>query len=250
MLRLGIDVDGVLADFRTCFRALAASELGSRGGVDVETDLSTEDIERLWKAVARAANWWVDLPPYEPEQIARLYGLARNGRWEVFFMTSRPPSGGDSVQLQTQVWLEQYGFYMPTVLTAPAGARGELARALRIHLLIDDHLVNCMEIVGASNAKVIHMARGTPDNDRRVQAEARGIAVVSTLAEAIDAIERLHQLLATRQGRLMRLSDWFLPKRDAQDSRLPHDPRRRPASTSFSRVDEEGGGTKGEEKPR
>src|SRR5918994_7456962 len=179
MLRLGIDVDGVLADFRTAFHTLATSELGSRSG-DIEAELTKGDIERLWKAVARAANWWVDLPPYEPEQIARLYELSRKGRWEVFFLTSRPPSGGDTVQLQTQVWLERFGFYMPSVLTAPAGARGELARSLRIDLIVDDHLVNCMEIVGASNAKVLHMARGPLDEERRQQAEARGVGVVNT----------------------------------------------------------------------
>jgi len=223
MLRLGIDVDGVLADFRTSFRTLASKELGHRGGADVEAELSKGDIERLWKAVARVANWWVALPCYEPEQIARLYELSRNGRWEVFFMTSRPPSGGDTVQLQTQVWLEQHGFFLPSVLTAPAGARGELARSLRVDLIVDDHLVNCMEIVGASNAKVLHMARGTPDDARRQQAEARGIGVVSTLKEALDAVERLYQLLSSRQGRLVRLSDWFLPKR--AEPRLPYDPR-------------------------
>jgi hypothetical protein len=223
MLRLAIDVDGVLADFRASFRALAISELGPRRG-DIESELSKADIERLWKAVGRAANWWVALPAYEPDQIARLYELSREGRWEVFFMTSRPPSGGDTVQLQTQVWLEQHGFLMPSVLTAPAGARGELARALRIDVIIDDHLVNCMEIVGASNAKVIHMARGAADNARREQAEARGIGVVCTFGEALDAIVRLNEVFMTRQGRLLRLADWFMPKRD--DPRLPADPRR------------------------
>ena len=222
MLRLGFDVDGVLADFRSSFHSLAMKELGHAGG-EVEADLSKGDIERLWKAVARAPNWWADLPAYEPVQIARLYEISRQGRWEVFFMTSRPPSGGDTVQLQTQVWLERYGFYMPSVLTAPAGARGELARSLRIDLIIDDHLVNCVETVGASNSKVLHMARGEPDHPRRLQAESRGIGVVSTLAEALDAAERLSEILLSRQGRLVRLTDWFLPKRD--DARLPMDPR-------------------------
>jgi hypothetical protein len=222
MLRLGIDVDGVLADFRTSFRSLAMKELGHAAG-DVEAELSKADIERLWKAVGRAPNWWADLPAYEPEQIARLYEISRQGRWEVFFMTSRPPSGGDTVQLQTQVWLERHGFYLPSVLTAPAGARGELARSLRIDLVVDDHLLNCVETVGASNAKVLHMARGEPDQPRRLQAESRGIGVVSTLAEALDAAERLWEILSSRQGRLVRLTDWFLPKRD--DARLPHDPR-------------------------
>ena len=224
MLRLGMDVDGVLADFRASFRTLATGELGHKGSGDVEADLSKADIERLWKAVSRAPNWWADLPAYEPEQIARMYDLSRQGRWEVFFMTSRPPSAGDTVQLQTQVWLERHGFLMPSVLTAPAGARGELARALRIDLIVDDHLVNCMEIVGASNAKVLHMARGARDDTRRAQAEARGIGVVTTLGEALDAVQRLYDALTTRQGRLLRLADWFQPKRE--EPRLPHDPRR------------------------
>src|SRR5918993_1629699 len=184
MLRLGLDVDGVVADFRAAFHALAATELGRR---DVETELSKGDIERLWKAVARASNWWLDLAAYEPDQVARLYELARDQRWEVFFMTSRPPSAGDSVQLQTQVWLEKCGFYLPSVMTAPAGARGELARVLRLDLVVDDHLVNCMEIVGASNARVLHMARGEVDPARREQAESRGIGVGSTLSQALDA---------------------------------------------------------------
>src|SRR5687768_8784494 len=114
MLRFGIDVDGVLADFRAAFRSLATRELEHRSGGDVEKELSKGDIERLWKAVAREPNWWADLPAYESAQIARLYERARDGRWEVFFMTSRPPSAGDTVQLQTQVWLEQHGFYMPS----------------------------------------------------------------------------------------------------------------------------------------
>ena len=221
MLRLGLDVDGVLADFRAAFHALAASELGRR---DVESELSRGDIERLWKAVARASNWWLNLGAYEPAQVGRLYALSRAHRWEVFFMTSRPPSAGDSVQLQTQVWLENCGFYLPSVMTAPAGARGELARALRLDLVVDDHLVNCMEIVGASNARVLHMARGEVDPARREQAETRGIGVVSSLSEALDAVERLHEILLSRQGRLLRLSDWFSPRRE--ETPLPHDPRR------------------------
>ena len=226
MLRLGFDVDGVLADFRSAFHTLAVSELGDKRQSDLEANLSKGDIERLWKAVARVSNWWVELPAYEPDQIARLYALARRWRWEVFFMTSRPPSAGDTVQLQTQAWLERHGFYMPAVLTAPALARGEIARALRLDLIVDDHLVNCMEIVGASNSKVLHMSRQPVNAEQRDQAESRGIGVVATLSETLDAIERLHQVLVTRQGRLVRLSDWFSPRREPEDPVLPHDPRR------------------------
>jgi hypothetical protein len=225
MMRLGIDVDGVVADFRTAFRDLAQRELG-RAPDDAESELSRQDIERLWKSVAATSNWWLDVPPYEPDQIRRLYEHSRRGRWEVFFLTSRPVSGGDAVQLQTQVWLERFGFYLPSVFTTPAGARGETARALRLDLAIDDRMVNCLEIVSASNSKALLLTRDPLQEGARDSAEARGIGVVQSLSDALDAIERLEDLLTTRRGRLVRLYDWFTPKKDDRPT-LPMDPRNR-----------------------
>ena len=224
MLRLGIDVDGVVADFRNAFRALAERELGISAG-DVDADLSKPDVDRLWRSVAATTNWWLGVPVYEPDQIARLYSQSRRSRWEVFFMTSRPPSAGDSVQLQTQVWLEKHGFLLPSVLTVPAGARGELARSLRLDLALDDRIVNCLEIISASNSKAVMVVRGTGEPGTREAAEARGIGVVPTLRQALDAVERLDELLSPRRGRLVRLADWFQAKKDGPTR--PHDPRGR-----------------------
>lgn len=223
MLRLGIDVDGVIADFRAAFRGLAERELGITPD-DVEAELSKQEVEQLWRLVGNASNWWLDVPPYEPDQIARLYALARRGRWEIFFLTSRPASAGDTVQLQTQVWLERMGFLMPSVLTTPAGARGEVARSLRLDLAVDDRVVNCMEIISASNAKTVLVARDGADGKVRATAEARGVGVVTSFAEALDAIERLEELLVSRRGRLVRLSDWFQPRKGTSAT-LPYDPR-------------------------
>jgi hypothetical protein len=224
MLRLGIDVDGVVADFQSAFRALAERELGLPAS-DVETELSKSDVDRLWRVVADTTNWWLDVPAYEPDQIKRLYAQARTARWEMFFMTSRPPSAGDSVQLQTQVWLERHGYFLPSVLTTPSGARGEVARSLRLDLALDDRMVNCLEIISASNSKALMLLRPPAEPRAREAAEARGIGVVSSLAEALDAVERLAQLLTTRRGRLVRLADWFQAKKDGP--MLPHDPRGR-----------------------
>jgi len=224
MLRLGIDVDGVVADFQSAFRALAERELGLPAS-GVETELSKADVDRLWRVVADTTNWWLDVPAYEPDQIERLYAQARTARWEVFFMTSRPPSAGDSVQLQTQVWLERHGYFLPSVLTTPSGTRGEVARSLRLDLALDDRMVNCLEIISASNSKALMMLRPPAGPTAREAAEARGIGVVSSLTEALDSVERLAQLLTTRRGRLVRLADWFQPKKAGPT--LPHDPRAR-----------------------
>ena len=89
-----------------------------------------DDIDRVWNHIGRTSNWWMRLRAYEPGEIAKLYATARLHKWEVCFLTKRPGSAGDSVQFQTQWWLEQQGFYLPSVITVP-GSRGDLANALR-----------------------------------------------------------------------------------------------------------------------
>jgi hypothetical protein len=224
-LRIGIDMDGVLADFRSAFRATAKACLGH--AIDDPDDpgatrsLGQKDVNRVWEHVAQTSNWWMTLQPYEPEQIARLYSLARAAAWEIFFLTKRPPSAGDSVQFQTQCWIERYGFYLPAVLTVP-GSRGEAANALRLDLVIDDLTLNCIEVISASTAKAVLLLR-TDDEATKAHAINRGIGVVNTFDEALHVLERLHEVLTTRRGRLLRLADWFSPP--AKREPLPHNPR-------------------------
>jgi hypothetical protein len=226
-LRIGFDVDGVIADFRNAFRE-AARQCLRREVADAPTSASAEagealspaEIDRVWQYVARTTNWWMRVPPFEPDEIARLYSLARATRWEVFFLTKRPPSAGDAVQFQTQWWLEQQRFYLPSVVTVP-GSRGELANALRLDVVVDDQFLNCAEIIAASTTKTILMLR-RPDPDTERHACDRGIGVVSSLAEALPVLERLNDLLPARRGRLLRLADWFSPR---ADETLPQNPR-------------------------
>jgi hypothetical protein len=224
-LRIGIDVDGVLADFRTAFHKASRTTLGQRveplGDPSSTPALSPEDVKRVWETVARTPNWWMTLEPYEPDQIARLYSLTRAEGWEVFFLTNRPTSAGDSVQFQTQWWIERYGFYLPSVLTIP-GSRGEVANGLRLNLVVDDLLLNCIEVVSASTAKALLLLRS---GDKAVEKHAldRGIGVVPNLEGAVEIIQRLHAMLPSRSGRLLRLVDWFTPRPVAEP--LPLNPR-------------------------
>jgi hypothetical protein len=224
-LRIGIDVDGVLADFRSAFRKASKSSLGH--DIDEPEDpksaesLGQKDVKRVWEQIARTSNWWMTLRPYEPDQVARLYSLTRAAGWEVFFLTNRPASAGDTVQFQTQWWIERQGFYLPAVLTVP-GSRGEVANGLRLDLVIDDLMLNCVEVVSASTAKALLLLRNG-DKAAGKHAMDRGIGVVPNLAEALTVIERLHELLPTRRGRLLRLADWFMSAEEGDV--LPHNPR-------------------------
>jgi hypothetical protein len=224
-LRIGIDMDGVLADFRSAFHATARACLGQEmedaDDPAADRSLLERDVKRVWDRVARTPNWWMTLQPYEPEQIARLYALTRAAGWEIFFLTKRPSSAGDTVQFQTQSWIERYGFYLPAVLTVP-GSRGELANALRLDVVIDDLVLNCVEVISASTAKALLLLRHG-DAAAKAHALNRGIGVVSTFDEALGVLEQLQEVLPNRRGRLLRLADWFSPAKTGEP--LPHNPR-------------------------
>jgi hypothetical protein len=222
-LRLGIDVDGVLADFRTAFHQAARECLGRDIPLtpgDEKNTLSTPVVQRVWSYIGKTPNWWMRVPAYEPDAIANLYALARAGRWEICFLTKRPPSAGDAVQFQTQWWLEQHGFFLPSVVTVP-GSRGDLANAIRLDLVIDDQFVNCAEVIGASTTKALLMMR---DDDPALRKHAidRGVGVVSSLAEVGPVLEHVDELMRSTRGRLVRLSEWFTPR---APETLPRNPR-------------------------
>ena len=219
-LRVGIDLDGVVANFKSAFET-AASEAGvplPAGDAErASTDpLSSRDVKKIWDFVKRTPNWWVRLAPYEPAQIIRLYETARRLRWEVVFMTRRPSTAGDPVQFQSQWWLEQQGFFYPAVLTVP-GSRGELANALRLDVIVDDQIHNCVDVISASTAKAVLLHREARDPAVDEHAVSRGIGVVGSLEEALDVLDHLHGALRERRGRLQRLADWFVtpPKVEA-----------------------------------
>lgn len=226
-LRVGLDIDGVLADFRSAFRSAAGGLIDPTTPVgdadEADRALSESAIKLAWKEVSGTHNWWTTLRPYESAQIGRLYRLSRQHNWEVFFMTKRPPTRGETVQVQTQSWLEQHGFYLPAVVTVP-GSRGELANALRLDFVVDDQELNCVEVISASGAKALLMLRDASLTKLRDQAIDRGIGVVASLEEALTIFERVHDVLQQRRGRLLRLTDWFPTGRRGEEP-LPLYPR-------------------------
>ena len=224
-LRAGFDIDGVLADFRSAFEHVARHHLSGPLDPDrAEIDaLTNDEMKQIWARIMRTPNWWTSLMPFEPDQIRRLYGLVRANRWEVVFMTKRPATRGEPVQFQTQHWLEQQGFHYPAVVTVP-GSRGELVNALRLDIIVDDQLLNCVDVVTSSHTKALLLMR-EPEAQMEEQALARGIGVVRSLAGAIDAMVGLEEAQAAGKGRLQRLSDWFGPRRPDRIAATP-DPSR------------------------
>ena len=118
--------------------------------------------DAIWDAIQRTPDFWMTLKPIEEGAVRRIHALMLQHRWEVFFITQRPATDGDTVQRQTQRWLVKQGFDLPSVLVL-GGSRGAAAGALRLTYHVDDSAQNCLDVVSDSRAKPILIV---PDNDR------------------------------------------------------------------------------------
>lgn len=157
-----------------------------------ELHLTARQQNQLWDHVKKIENFWTTLPELEPGIIARIAKAAADRRWEVLFLTTRPPTAGELVQLQSQRWLEAHGFQYPSVFVVQR-SRGRIADALHLDAFVDDRPENCLDIAVESKAKVILVWHGDL-NDVPAGAKRLGIRPVSTITEALVLLEQLDDI--------------------------------------------------------
>jgi len=216
-VRIGVDLDGTLADLSAAFRAIettlfgvgAAPAASVDDGDPAEIEPSSDPVpdtttdrdplrdaarrrDRIWQVARATEDFWTSLQPIEPDVIPRLYELAVTRKWDVFFLTQRPRTAGDTVLRQTQRWLASHGFQMPSVLPL-AGSRGRAAAALELNFLIDDLPKNCLDVVADSDCRPILVVRGSDEAVQR-SAKSNRIPVVRSVSEALDLLEHPSRL--------------------------------------------------------
>jgi len=221
-LRIGCDLDGVLADMDAGLLRQAEALFGETmarrlqettesppadaepadAAAPTASDPSPENIpptvrlqmtsrqqQRLWRHIETIENFWEGLTEIEPGVIARLASIAAERRWEIIFLTRRPESAGATAQVQTQRWLESKGFTLPSVFVVQ-GSRGRIAAALALDIVIDDRPENCLDVVVDSKARAILVWREDPG---QLPAAARrlGIGVVKSVTECLDILTQI-----------------------------------------------------------
>lgn len=217
-LRIGFDMDGVLADFDSAFRRVEvrlfgkgeaghagepereeeAQEAAGRREAKTEEDVTKNRLagarktkrrrDRVWQLIQDTPNFWESLEPTDETAVRRIHALMLHHRWEVFFITQRPKTAGDTVQRQTQRWLVEQGFDLPSVLVL-GGSRGAAAGALRLDYHVDDSPQNCLDVIADSRAKTILIV---PDDDEATIASARklGVGTALSIGAALDILEQ------------------------------------------------------------
>ena len=232
MLRIGFDMDGVLADFDAAFRDVEVRLFGPADHIEggrpekeeesqtaPEPPVADEEAEAknravpprlqrrrrdsIWRTIQSTPNFWETLEPAEPSVVGRVHDLMLRHRWEVFFITQRPATEGETVQRQTQRWLVTQGFDLPSVLVI-GGSRGAAAGALRLNYHIDDSLQNCIDVISDSKARPILIV---PDGDEATVVSARslGIGTAASVSECLDILEKA-SLARSQPGLLQRIA--------------------------------------------
>lgn len=143
----------------------------------------------VWHAIEATENFWTTLNALESGAVRRLADLARRHRWEVFFLTQRPDTLGDTAQRQTQRWLADQGFDLPSVIVV-RGARGKVAAALELDYLVDDTQKNCVDVRADSTTTKIILVMPRDDLQSEKNARWLGIAVARSVSEALDLLEK------------------------------------------------------------
>jgi hypothetical protein len=204
-LRIGFDLDGVLADLDGALIRHSTELFGARAPADAAqdsaesspTDAGNAPVDRqreVWRHVGRIENFWEQLGEIETGATARLAALASERRWEIIFLTKRHKTMGVTAQLQSQRWLERMGFPYPSVFIVRR-SRGAIAAALGLDAVVDDRPENCVDVAVDSSARSILVMRGAevaPAAARKLD-----ISLVRSVEEAcrllIDLDTRLHK---------------------------------------------------------
>jgi 5'(3')-deoxyribonucleotidase len=218
-LRIGIDMDGTLADLSSAYAEiedrLFGPELAEHERPAPELREAEQHVEddapvaatigdnprvvqrrsggggsrhrdRVWRAIEGTPNFWTTLKPLEEGVIERLYQLTCEHNWEVFFITQRPATAGGTVQWQTHTWLVDQGFTTPSVIPL-SGGRGKCAAAIQLDYLIDDTPQNCVDVLADSSTRSILLV-DVDDALAEKSARRLGIGTARNMSEVLDLL--------------------------------------------------------------
>lgn len=186
-MRIGIDIDGVLADFYSAYERLCIEVEGvDHFGVHrfpqeypctwnwpEHYGYSDATVKEVWRRIKTSRDFWAKLTTLP--DMGYLSYIPTGA--EVYFITARP---GLNPKYQTEMWFRYYDVPSPTVLISDQ--KGLCCAALNLDKYIDDKWENVIDAAETSFATVFLIDR--PYNRFETDLPIRR---VKTLREALEA---------------------------------------------------------------
>lgn len=201
--RLGVDLDGVLADFTTSYnnmlrRVSGKNDAGLKPGEEptcwfwaTEYGFTKDEDAAAWAEIKRDPFFWYKLGRYldAREAVAVLNQMFAAGH-EVYFITNRP---GIHPQMQSIMWLVETGMQLPQVCcqSGKHPDKGPLIKGLQLTHFIDDKPENCFDAKEHSPETEVFMLRKPYQSAAHIQrAEALGIHIIPSIRDFFEYLSR------------------------------------------------------------
>lgn len=195
-MRIGFDIDGVLASFESQMVPLLVSFTGRNLFPPDFTDIANgppvwdwiqlvgytaAEEEKAWKAVTSGHLFWTTLEPLPGMTTLQHHWRELERRHSVYFVTNRP---GASAKHQTESWLQRYLLPYdshPTVLIS--AHKGLIARALGLDVYADDHTEYVWDVRIESPETRCYLLSRTHNQGATLPSSVKRIRTLSELFE-------------------------------------------------------------------
>ena len=163
-MRIGIDIDGVLADFVTRF-VCEANDIDPNVPRDYVPDgwdmpaIDREVFNKAWSKVLSTNGFWSSLFPFHKNVEDLVLFLISNPQVEVYYCTSRTPSDGPSLLEQCTAWLNHFNLIRRNTSIVCVGtgrSKWMVYEATECRMSLDDYHKNVRSIIKATASGFEH----------------------------------------------------------------------------------------------